>query len=302
MFVLSGVEITVSRCRKGCCHSHKTSSSYHSQLASATFTPPSTPPPHLGAKDTEYTTLSSTGSSGLQVECKVRALIPTATHGEFYLYLYHNSHDDKEHLAIVYGDFRSQSLEAFRPGESVSDRILRGASPLSFSEIAEGKVKTKPLVRIHSECLTSEAVKSTRCDCCEQLNRSMRMILQEGYGVIVYLKREERGIGLLEKLRAYNLQDLGHDAVTANLLLQHPTDGRSYQVASLILEDLGISEIRLLTKNSDKISQLEHTRVRIVERVPMVPQVWEQNSAGMLKDLDNFFKLSGESTESGTFA
>ncbi|KAJ1932489.1 GTP cyclohydrolase II, partial [Kickxella alabastrina] len=137
-----------------------------------------------------------------------------------------------------------------------------------------------PLVRIHSECFTGETVSSVRCDCGYQLAEAMRLIQKEGRGVIVYLRQEGRGIGLLEKLKAYNLQDMGHDTVDANLLLNHPADARTYGAARAILVDLGVSKMRLLTNNVDKIRQIcgagagSSSRLEVVCHVPMFPRWW----------------------------
>jgi len=133
-----------------------------------------------------------------------------------------------------------------------------------------------PLVRIHSECFTGETIGSQRCDCGEQLDEAFRLITMAGRGVVVYLRQEGRGIGLLEKMRAYNLQDLGHDTVTANLMLGHGADMRTYGIAGAILRDLGVanSGVRLLTNNPDKIRQIESEGVSVVERVAMVPRSW----------------------------
>lgn len=133
-----------------------------------------------------------------------------------------------------------------------------------------------PLVRIHSECFTGETIGSQRCDCGEQLDEAFRLITLAGRGVIVYLRQEGRGIGLLEKMRAYNLQDLGHDTVTANLMLGHGADMRTYGIAGAILRDLGVAQegVRLLTNNPDKIKQIEGEGVAVAERVPMVPRSW----------------------------
>ncbi|PWY97831.1 hypothetical protein BCV70DRAFT_180719 [Testicularia cyperi] len=153
-----------------------------------------------------------------------------------------------------------------------------------------------PLVRIHSECFTGETIGSQRCDCGEQLDEAIRLIseaydtssksaqrqsagsnpLQKlGRGVVVYLRQEGRGIGLLDKLMAYNLQDMGHDTVSANILLGHLPDARKYDIASAILRDLGIESCRLLTNNPEKMEALEAEGVRVTERVGMVPRVWK---------------------------
>ncbi|KAJ2607829.1 GTP cyclohydrolase II [Coemansia sp. RSA 1694] len=137
-----------------------------------------------------------------------------------------------------------------------------------------------PLVRIHSECFTGETVSSVRCDCGYQLAEAMRLIQREGRGVIVYLRQEGRGIGLLEKLKAYNLQDMGHDTVDANLLLNHPADARTYGSARAILADLGVYKLRLLTNNTDKIHQLQGhgSDLDIVCHVPMYPRWWSDDA------------------------
>jgi GTP cyclohydrolase II len=152
---------------------------------------------------------------------------------------------------------------------------LHTTSAPSASSSSDGPTDP-PLVRIHSECLTGEIIGSQRCDCGEQLDEAFRLITLAGRGVVVYLRQEGRGIGLLEKMRAYNLQDLGHDTVTANLMLGHGADMRTYGVAGEILRDLGVAErgVRLLTNNPDKIRQIEKEGVRVRERVAMVPRSW----------------------------
>ena len=269
--------------------------------------------------------LSESILSPLQVTCHARTRVPTP-HGEVFLHLYKNNHDDKEHLAFVfdrqqlegrskqgdaledddehipYGDLRSRSLDStWRRGETDTERIVRGAymgrlstssavpstgisnsTPLnSLPEITEqsekGEEEKEPvLIRIHSECFTGETIGSQRCDCGEQLDEAFRLIASSpsGLGVIIYLRQEGRGIGLLEKIKAYNLQDLGHDTVTANLLLGHNADMRTYGIAGEMLRDLGIGSVRLLTNNPDKIESVEKEGIKVVERVPMVPRGW----------------------------
>jgi GTP cyclohydrolase II len=166
-------------------------------------------------------------------------------YGEFELCLYSNTIDDKEHLAFVMGDVAGQ--------EDV-------------------------LVRVHSECFTGDVLGSQRCDCGEQLDRSMEMIGEVGLGVIVYMRQEGRGIGLADKLRAYVLQDQGHDTVDANLLLGHQADARDYTVAALILEDLGIRSVQLLTNNPSKIDELTRLGVAVSGRVPVEPRIVTANN------------------------
>ncbi len=221
-----------------------------------------------------------------------------------FLHLYQNSVDNKEHLAIVFGsNIRSTSLDAPRSGETEMDRMIRGAyvgrlhpgrtssrydpKPLVPSspgtvEDTEQNLKVAPLVRIHSECYTGETAWSARCDCGEQLDEAARLMsLPKSHGgVIIYLRQEGRGIGLGEKLKAYNLQDLGSDTVEANLLLRHPADARSYGLATAMLLDLGLggdTGIKLLTNNPDKIRAVEGPNREIVvkERVAMIPLAWK---------------------------
>jgi GTP cyclohydrolase II len=179
-----------------------------------------------------------------KVQMMVSARLPTST-GEYRLCLYHTNQDLKEHLALIKGEVQG---------------------------------KSDVLVRIHSECFTGDLLGSRRCDCGEQLACSMQMIANEGEGVLIYLRQEGRGIGLLEKLRAYNLQDEGYDTVEANLLLGHQADERDYTVAARILEDLDIHSVRLITNNPSKIQNLESQNTVISDRVPIVPTINSDNA------------------------
>ncbi len=241
-----------------------------------------------------------------EVNCVVRARIPTTIGGsgtEMFLHLYQNSEDNKEHLAIVFGNnIRSQSLDRVREGETEMDRLIRGAyvgrlypgrtsSKLANNQEnfkpgpADARTTDPPLVRIHSECYTGETVWSARCDCGEQLDEAARLMSLPGSGggVIIYLRQEGRGIGLGEKLKAYNLQDLGSDTVEANLLLRHPADARSYGLATAMLMDLGVKDLRLLTNNPDKVRAVEGPNREIVvkERVAMIPLAWRGSIGGI---------------------
>jgi GTP cyclohydrolase II len=204
---------------------------------------------------------------------------------------------------------RSRSLDAvWSESETAMDRITRGAyvgrltqtshvasSPPSTYKVT-GPVPS-PIIRVHSECFTGETVGSMRCDCGEQLDEAMSLISRPitlppttpslkprtipGRGAVVYLRQEGRGIGLLEKIRAYNLQDLGHDTVTANLMLGHQADERGYEIAGAILRDLGLGGgdgegVKVLTNNPDKIRALEREGVNIVGRIEMIPRGWQQ--------------------------
>jgi len=182
--------------------------------------------------------------STLSVNRAVSARIPTE-YGQFELAYYNNTQDDKEHLAFCMGDLSG--------GENI-------------------------LVRLHSECLTGDIFGSLRCDCGEQLDRSMQLIAEEGQGLIVYLRQEGRGIGLQQKIHAYNLQDAGHDTVDANLLLGHQADERDYTVAVRILEDIGIKSVRIITNNPLKISSLEEAGIKVSERVELENFVNPENS------------------------
>ncbi len=183
--------------------------------------------------------------NGITVQQMTCTRLPTEA-GTFQLCLYHNNQDDKEHLALVMGQVQD---------------------------------KEDVLVRLHSECFTGDVLGSLRCDCGPQLNRALELIAAEGAGVVLYLRQEGRGIGLLEKLRAYNLQDEGYDTVDANLLLGHQADARDYTVAARILQDLGVRSVRLLTNNPDKLESLNKLGVRVTQRVPLEIEAQGENVA-----------------------
>jgi 3,4-dihydroxy 2-butanone 4-phosphate synthase/GTP cyclohydrolase II len=171
------------------------------------------------------------------------ARLPTPF-GEFKIVGYRNDVDTAEHVALVCGDVQGE---------------------------------TGVLVRMHSKCLTGDVFGSARCDCGWQLHSAMRMIAQEGRGVVVYLDQEGRGIGLVNKLKAYELQDAGHDTVTANEQLGFKPDLRNYGIGAQILLDLGLSSIRVLTNNPMKLVGLEGYKLEIVERLPIVPAASDEN-------------------------
>ncbi|MDM1284739.1 GTP cyclohydrolase II [Acinetobacter indicus] len=125
------------------------------------------------------------------------------------------------------------------------------------------------LVRVHSECLTGDAFASLKCDCGPQLQATQRLINEAGQGVILYLRQEGRGIGLTNKIRAYALQDQGHDTVDANLMLNLPADARQYDMCSIMLDHLQVKAVRLITNNPLKIEALREQGINVVDRVPL---------------------------------
>jgi len=127
-----------------------------------------------------------------------------------------------------------------------------------------------PLVRIHSECLTGDVFHSQKCDCYEQLQLSLKLISESEYGILIYLRQEGRGIGLFNKIRAYDLQSKGYDTVDANLMLGFQSDDRKYVVATDILKVLGIDKLKLITNNPDKVEQVETAGFTVIEIVPCV--------------------------------
>jgi GTP cyclohydrolase II len=160
-----------------------------------------------------------------------------------------------------------------RPGEEAV-AILRGefggtSQGSSRGDSQRGKA---PLVRVHSQCLTGDVFTSERCDCRAQLEFSLRQIAKEPAGVLLYLPQEGRGIGLINKLKAYELQDAGLDTVQANSKLGFAADSRDYEFAAEALKALGVRELRLLSNNPDKVEQLESAGLRVVERVPCRPR------------------------------
>jgi 3,4-dihydroxy 2-butanone 4-phosphate synthase / GTP cyclohydrolase II len=173
-------------------------------------------------------------------------------------------------LPTTYGEFRGVAFE------SQVDEVCHVA--MIMGDIGDGK---DILVRVHSECLTGDSLHSLRCDCGEQRDAALAAIAAEGRGVLLYLHQEGRGIGLANKLRAYELQDRGADTVEANVLLGLPADKRDYGIGSQILADLGIQEMRLLTNNPKKIAGLEGFGLKIVGRVPIHIEPTKYNLAYM---------------------
>lgn len=171
----------------------------------------------------------------LGITRETETILPTE-YGNFKLVGYTENATGKEHLALILGDI------------SEDEPVL---------------------CRVHSECLTGDALGSLRCDCGEQYKEAMRLISRQGRGILVYLRQEGRGIGLINKLKAYALQDIGIDTVDANIHLGFPVDMRDYRIGALILRDLGVRSVRLMTNNPQKIESMEQNGIKVFQRIPL---------------------------------
>jgi GTP cyclohydrolase II len=184
-------------------------------------------------------------SDDLRAQVPSTAVLPTAL-GEFNIEVHHEPSTGHDHVALTLGD-------------------MAGPDPV--------------LVRVHSECLTGDVFGSTRCDCGPQLNAALNAIVEHGWGALLYLRQEGRGIGLHAKIQAYHLQDEGADTLDANLMLGLPADGRNYAVAADMLTHLGITDVNLMTNNPEKVSQLQEHGINVVKRTPLVVGVTDENRA-----------------------
>jgi len=194
------------------------------------------------------------------------ARLPTE-YGDFRIRVFHEESTGFDHVALTLGD-------------------LTGPDPV--------------LVRVHSECLTGDAFGSLRCDCGAQLDAAMRQIQDVGWGCLVYLRQEGRGIGLHAKIQAYNLQDRGADTLDANLLLGHPVDARDYRIASEILRAFEIDGVCLLTNNPDKVRQLGQHGIDVVETMPLVAGVGDENREYLATKIDRMGHEIGDDDLDGS--
>ena len=201
------------------------------------------------------------------------AKLPTR-HGEFDIHIFENE-DGQEHVMLTVG------LSVVNQGAAMPDTAIDNlnraetASNQKYQSLAERPV---PLIRIHSECLTGDAFSSLKCDCGPQLNTAMQAIQETGCGAILYLRQEGRGIGLTNKIRAYALQDQGHDTLDANLMLGLPADARVYDMCGPMLAHVGVHSVRVITNNPDKVAYLTEHGINVVERVPLLVGVNDMNA------------------------
>lgn len=180
--------------------------------------------------------------SHLHLTCEASTRLPTK-YGSFQMHVFTEAEDGKEHIALVMG-------QPDRPA----------------------------LLRVHSECMTGDVFGSIRCDCGPQLDKALHEISQRGSGILIYLRQEGRGIGLINKLKAYALQDTGCDTVEANFLLGYPPDLRRFEVAAGILKLLGVDEVEIMTNNPEKVAQLEQEGILVSSRYPSQVEVHPENA------------------------
>ena len=171
------------------------------------------------------------------------AWLPTSR-GEFKIEVFHEEETGFDHVALTLGD-------------------MKGPDPV--------------LIRVHSECLTGDVFSSTRCDCGPQLHAALDAIIERGWGALLYLRQEGRGIGLHAKIQAYHLQDAGADTLDANLMLGHPADARDYAIAAKMLVDIGVERVELMTNNPEKVAQLTKHGIDVASRSPLIVGVGSEN-------------------------
>lgn len=187
-----------------------------------------------------------------------------------------------------FGQFRILGFEG-------NERDPETCRPEAAIAVVAGDIHSgPPLVRIHSQCLTGDVFHSLRCDCREQLELALRMIAEAGAGILLYEQKEGRGIGLIAKLQAYELQDQGLDTVEANERLGFKADHREFALPSAVLRAMGIDEVRLISNNPQKVSALEAAGIRVVERVPCEPPVREGSLAYLKTKKEKLGHLLGE--------
>lgn len=180
-----------------------------------------------------------------QVITREATVVMPTTAGDFTMIGYSNTLDDKEHIALTKGTLHEAEA---------------------------------PLIRIHSECLTGDVFGSKRCDCGPQLQAALTAIEQDGTGAVLYMRQEGRGIGLLNKLKAYELQEQGYDTVEANEMLGFASELRDYRLCAQMLKDLGVTTVRLLTNNPDKVAQLERYGITVSARIPLIAGLAQENA------------------------
>lgn len=193
------------------------------------------------------------------------AKLPTR-HGEFDIHIFENE-DGQEHVMLTVGLPVANQADVLNQQDTA---LIKNNNALTEPPI--------PLIRIHSECLTGDAFSSLKCDCGPQLNTAMQAIQETGCGAILYLRQEGRGIGLTNKIRAYALQDQGHDTLDANLMLGLPADARVYDMCGPMLAHVGVDTVRLITNNPDKVAYLTQHGINVVERVPLLVGVNDMNA------------------------
>jgi GTP cyclohydrolase II len=181
-------------------------------------------------------------------------------------------------LPTSFGKFKIAGIEG-RNAKEEAVAVFHGQIDSAGNGHRPPRARKAPLVRVHSQCLTGDVFASQRCDCRAQLEFSLEKIAKEPSGVLLYLPQEGRGIGLINKLKAYELQDEGLDTVEANRKLGFEADSRDYEFAAEALKALGIREVRLLSNNPDKVAQLEKAGVRVIERVPCRPPTSRHSKA-----------------------